>query len=168
MDGLCAPTATARAHYQRTRSLPPRTLTATREPGSLCGAVVFDSATPCEAPCEAPCATPSFALVALRDIDEGAEMCISYTSTAEGPTQRRAHLRDYYGFTCACARCTADEVCVELAFSEALDLCRCANVDECGSGLTVPTAPHATTRRCVHCAKETDLDGEEPEWPPAA
>ena len=70
---------------------------------ACCPNVVFDSARQV-APAMPDGAAPSFALVALEDISKGAEMSISYTSSAEGPAQRSEHLREHYGFDCGCAR----------------------------------------------------------------
>ena len=106
-------------------------------------------------------AEPSFALVALQAVEEGAELCISYTSTAEGPTQRQQHLLEYYAFECACPRCTCDDLDAELTYGELLDARRCARVDECGSGLAVPPHPGSTLRRCVHCGGEWEEEEEE-------
>lgn len=40
---------------------------------------------------------PRFSIVALRDVPEGGELCMSYTSTADGPNERREHLWEHYG-----------------------------------------------------------------------
>jgi hypothetical protein len=100
-------------------------------------------------------AAPCFALVALEDVTAGEELCISYTSSAEGPTQRLEHLRDWYGFDCACPRCTCGDVAQELDYCERLDERRCA-FDDCGSGLGVHAAVGSALLRCVHCGEEWD------------
>lgn len=50
-------------------------------------------------------------VVALRNIEVGDEVCISYIDEQRltDVAERRAALRHRYGFTCACARCQADE-----------------------------------------------------------
>ena len=80
---------------------------------ACCPNVVFDSALPAQ-PATAE-AAPLFALRALTDVPEGAELCISYTSSAEGPVARAAHLEEWYGFKCLCARCQCDDPLQELA-----------------------------------------------------
>ena len=56
---------------------------------ACCPNVVFDAARRV-APATPDGGAPCFALRALEDIAEGAELCISYTSSADGPAQRRA------------------------------------------------------------------------------
>lgn len=63
---------------------------------ACCPNVVFDSARPAQ-PATAE-AGPLFALRALTDVAEGAELCISYTSSAEGPVARAAHLEEWYSY----------------------------------------------------------------------
>ncbi len=58
---------------------------------------------------EAGCDTAAFSLVSLLDVPCGAELTIAYTGVDSGVAQRRAHLLEYYGFECKCARCTAEE-----------------------------------------------------------
>ena len=125
---------------------------------ACCPNVVFDSACPAQpATTEAP---PLFALRALTDVAEGVELCISYTSSAEGPVARAAHLEEWYGFKCLCARCQCDDPLQELDFDDALDALRCA-YDECGSGLGVLCEVQGqAARRCVHCGKSW-VDGDE-------
>lgn len=47
-------------------------------------------------------------LVALRDIRQGDEVCISYVDRMAPVTERRAVLRDHYEFECKCARCVKE------------------------------------------------------------
>ena len=126
---------------------------------ACCPNVVFDAARRV-APATPDGGAPCFALRALEDIAEGAELCISYTSSADGPAQRREHLREHYGFSCACARCGADEM-EELDFLDRLDALRCT-LDGCGSGLSVPvrtsTSLAGTPLVCVHCGGEWEAD----------
>lgn len=109
---------------------------------------------------------PTFALLALEDVPEGTELCISYTSSAEGPAQRREHLEEYYGFWCECARCTCDDVAAELDFCDRMDARRCC-LDSCGSGLGVPLGEDdgsdgqgESLLRCVHCGGLFEADTE--------
>ena len=121
---------------------------------ACCPNVVFDSARqvmPATAEGQPPC----FALLALEDIAEGTELNISYTSSADGPAQRSEHLREYYGFECACSRCMCGDIAAELDFADALEAKRCTR-EECGSGLSVPSADGAM--RCVHCGGEWEPD----------
>ncbi len=114
--------------------------------------VAFDSATPVAPPTDAGDAA-SFGLFALRDVSEGEELCISYTSCADGPSQRREHLYEWYGFECACARCECSDVERELEIGEELDALRCVAAG-CGSGLGVrdDVAGTGICLRCMHCA----------------
>ena len=101
---------------------------------------------------------PTYALVALEDIACGSELCISYTSSAEGPSQRAAHLQEHYGFACSCVRCACDDVAAELDYCDRMDALRCT-VDGCGSGLGVPAKLGGTDLlRCVHCGDEFEPD----------
>ena len=129
---------------------------------ACCPNVVFDAAT-LVAPATAADVPPTFALVALEDVAAGDELCISYTSSAEGPAQRSEHLEEYYGFVCSCRRCTCNDVGLELDFLERLDAKRCG-LDECGSGFGVPASvgthgsaanrgAEPTWLRCVHCGE---------------
>jgi len=43
---------------------------------------------------------------AIRAIEAGEELCISYTDLHFTTEDRRAVLKDYFGFTCMCQRCT--------------------------------------------------------------
>jgi SET and MYND domain-containing protein len=43
---------------------------------------------------------------AIRDIEAGEELCISYTDLHMTTADRRSVLKDYFGFTCMCQRCT--------------------------------------------------------------
>ena len=97
-------------------------------------------------------------------MSEGTELCISYTSSAEGPAQRREHLEEYYGFWCECARCTCDDVAAELDFCDRMDARRCC-LDSCGSGLGVPFGDDGgsdgqgeSLLRCVHCGETFEAD----------
>lgn len=119
--------------------------------------VVFDSA--CKvAPAKADGSAPCFALRALFDIQCGDELNISYTSSADGPTQRSEHLVEHYGFECACARCACGDVGQELDFADALEAKRCTR-EECGSGFGVPGhAFRADALRCVHCGLEFECE----------
>ena len=47
-------------------------------------------------------------IVALRDIEEGEELCFSYIDTSLPIHERRMKLRDY-GFLCECARCLSEQ-----------------------------------------------------------
>ena len=129
---------------------------------ACCPNVVFDSAHHAM-PATVDGAPPAFALRSLEDVAEGAELRISYTSSADGPAQRSEHLREYYGFECACERCACDDMLRELDYSDKLDALRCA-LEECGSGLGVPDSSSATDGgsllRCVHCGEvwEADVD----------
>lgn len=128
--------------------------------------VVFDSARPvepaqlCEGGEDASTGArpPTFALRALEDVPHGGELCISYTSSADGPSQRREHLEEWYGFVCTCVRCSCDDPCAELDFGDRMDAKRCA-VDGCGSGLGVPACVgDREWLRCVHCGDEFEAE----------
>lgn len=126
--------------------------------------VVFDSARPIAA-ASADGRAPCYALLALEDIAKGEELCISYTSTAEGPGRRAEHLQEHYGFKCACVRCKAAEdgdVCAELDYADALEARRCTR-ESCGSGLCVPIAVGHAERRCVHCGEVSLMEEDEDE-----
>ena len=122
--------------------------------------VLFDSVGMCRAP-PGDAAPPTFSLVALSDVAEGEELCISYTSSAEGPTARSDHLQEHYGFRCSCVRCSCEDVTEELAYCEILDALRCAS-DECGSGLSVRCTRDngAAALRCVHCGSVWEIDDD--------
>ena len=106
-------------------------------------------------------ATPSVSLVSLVDIPAGVELTTSYTGVEDEREERRAHLSEYYGFECACPRCSGDE-----ALGDAHAAMRCALAD-CGSGysVAVPGRPdqegpdqegdEQPRRRCVHCGRLT-------------
>lgn len=96
-----------------------------------------------------------FALLALVDVEEGTELCISYTSTACGPSERQEHLSEHFGFSCDCERCRCDDPLRELELGEAFDAMRCVNED-CGTGYGVESA--AGWRRCVHCGRQWHMD----------
>eukprot|EP00325_Prymnesiales_sp_UTEX-LB-985_P032366 CAMPEP_0174717748 /NCGR_PEP_ID=MMETSP1094-20130205/27099_1 /TAXON_ID=156173 /ORGANISM="Chrysochromulina brevifilum, Strain UTEX LB 985" /LENGTH=394 /DNA_ID=CAMNT_0015917735 /DNA_START=202 /DNA_END=1383 /DNA_ORIENTATION=+ len=120
---------------------------------ACCPNVVFDSGSGWRQSSAVGDGSPStFSLIALTDIAQGSELCISYTSSAEGPTLRSDHLSEHYGFRCTCHRCTCDDVNVELDYSEMLERLRCAE-EECGSGLSVPCGDEGPLGflRCVHC-----------------
>ena len=127
--------------------------------------VVFDSARPVAPARFDPDADdastaalpPTFALLALEDVELGHELCISYTSSAEGPAARRDHLLEYYGFECACERCSCDDAAKELDYCDRMDAKRCV-VDGCGSGLGVPVIGDEYLRRCVHCGEEFEAE----------
>lgn len=93
---------------------------------------------------------PMFALVALEAVQSGEELVHCYAGSADGPTARRAYLRDHHGFECVCARCTTDDPEEEAELTEQLDCARCVRA-ECGSGLGYPIDEHALSRRCVQC-----------------
>ncbi|KAL1518643.1 hypothetical protein AB1Y20_002931 [Prymnesium parvum] len=104
-------------------------------------------------------AGPYFSLVALRDVEEGEELCVAYTSTADGPSERQEHLRNHYGFDCACERCSCNDPMREIEIGEAFDNMRCV-YDDCGTGYAVPTADHRL--RCLHCDRSWSDDEDEP------
>ncbi len=43
--------------------------------------------------------------VALRPIEEGEELCISYVDDTQDWKDRNAQLEKFYGFQCKCMRC---------------------------------------------------------------
>ena len=45
---------------------------------------------------------------ALREVDEGEELCNAYTDVARPVEERRAYLQWAYGFVCRCQRCTRE------------------------------------------------------------
>ncbi len=47
------------------------------------------------------------AVVALRPIAEGDELCINYTDVEQSEALRRQDLR-HYGFQCACGKCARE------------------------------------------------------------
>ena len=49
----------------------------------------------------------SGAVLALRDIKEGEELCINYTDTNQDEELRQQDLR-HYGFLCACGKCARE------------------------------------------------------------
>ena len=108
---------------------------------------------------------PAFSLVSLAAVAEGDELMLAYTSVGEPRDERRRHLREYYGFDCACPRCAAPD--------DALDAAPRCRLDDCGTGYVVPVAaggaaaadeggdePLAGTMtrppawRCLHCGRE--------------
>jgi SET and MYND domain-containing protein len=44
-------------------------------------------------------------VVAIRDVAEGEELCISYIDARIESVEKRADLLSNYGFVCECARC---------------------------------------------------------------
>jgi SET domain-containing protein len=49
----------------------------------------------------------SGAVIALRDLAEGEELCINYTDTQQSEELRRQSLR-HYGFQCECGKCVRE------------------------------------------------------------
>jgi hypothetical protein len=46
--------------------------------------------------------------VALEDVKEGDELCISYVPSNQGRDERRAVLQRHFGFDCTCPLCMCD------------------------------------------------------------
>lgn len=101
-----------------------------------------------------PPPAPAFRVVSLRPISTGEELFLSYVSTDEGGDERRAHLREAYGFDCACARCTAESAGGAAAAADKNQddtaccyppTARCERSD-CGTGYCV-------AGRCLHCGR---------------
>lgn len=117
---------------------------------------------PSAAPEDAPSwdsPTPSFALVSLRPISAGEELCISYVSTDSEKAERQALLRSRFAFECKCPRCLSDET-TDLAIGESMAAGRCTHAD-CGTGHAVfadPTDPSGKHWRCVHCGRLDTLE----------
>ena len=116
-----------------------------------------------------------FALRALVDVAEGEELLHCYAGSADGPSARRAYLRDHFGFECECARCACDDPAEEAELSERLDAMRC-RCDDCGSGLGYELRrdswaaacagehedePAGRQLRCVHCGGEWECDEDD-------
>ena len=108
--------------------------------------------------------TPSFALLTLRDVAAGEELCHCYAGSADGPSVRQTDLLDHHGFRCGCPRCSCADLADELAMASALDEMRCP-AEGCGTGLgyvVVADTPPAHDEglvvrlRCVHCGGEWD------------
>ena len=122
---------------------------------ACCPNVVFDAArrvapaTPDGGAPALPCA--------LWRISPRAPSCASRTRAP--PTGRRsgALLREHYGFSCACARCGADEM-EELDFLDRLDAPRCT-LDGCGSGLSVPVRTSTSLAGTPSCASTAAASG---------
>jgi hypothetical protein len=145
---------------------------------SCCPNVVFDSV-PADLHAAAGAA---FALVALRDIARGDELCHCYASSSDGPQARRRELLDHHGFECRCDRCAADPAS-EMRMASRLDALRCTR-PECGTGLSyplaLPAAPPADAdggdseddglvdglvgRRCVQCGWQWDVSDCESDY----
>jgi hypothetical protein len=51
------------------------------------------------------CLDDSFAVVAVKEIRLGDEVCISYIDEHEDFNKRKSELREY-GFSCACSKCS--------------------------------------------------------------
>ncbi|KAL1527491.1 hypothetical protein AB1Y20_016156 [Prymnesium parvum] len=77
---------------------------------------------------------PRFALVTLRDIAAGEELCHCYAGSADSTSVRREYLLLHHGFECDCSRCAESDIGVEMDIAERLDGIRC-RIPECGTGL---------------------------------
>jgi hypothetical protein len=91
-----------------------------------------------------------FALVSLRPIDAGDEICLSYTSTADDGNERRKTLWAEYGFDCRCERCCgevhASSPHADDQIAASFAAMRCALLD-CGTG-------YASGGKCLHCGRQ--------------
>ena len=92
--------------------------------------------------------TPSFGLIALRNIEEGEPLCMSYTCPDDEVIERKQHLKLYYGFDCVCVRCGVGGESIP---SPGV---RCPH-DDCGTG-------YAIGGRCVHCGKPCEVEDQQP------
>lgn len=71
---------------------------------------------------------------ALRDIDEGEELCICYTKELQSRGARRNALRSKFGFFCHCAACSLSAEGVEASDNRRAILVRLLDeIGECGN-----------------------------------
>ncbi len=91
-------------------------------------------------------------LTALRDIDAGDEVTISYIDERQPLEARRKELQDY-GFVCRCTRCLRCAACVRL---------RCPRAQVCFVDLQAPqqvTRLHAVETRSMHLRRDRQVHG---------
>ena len=65
---------------------------------------------------------------AIRPIAAGDEICVSYSYSGSSRSQRQKHLRDTFGFTCACTKC---ELVGAALYESELRLKQIGDVTEC-------------------------------------
>ena len=113
----------------------------------------------------APPCPPRFALVTLRSVAAGEELCHCYAGSGDSTRLRREYLLLHHGFECDCPRCSEVDFEAEMEATERLDAMRCRRPD-CGSGLGYRVALSGSEddvlyRRCIHCGGDWEDSDEE-------